>query len=100
MRSGKNVFLSKRNLANREQTSLVIDLDDIASVDPELADAIHDNTRRYSQIFAQVVQEMLPELKDREVRLDDDAEEGESRTSVSFRFKTKMCSMFTSNIER
>lgn len=55
-------------MANREQTSLVIDLDDVASVDPELAEAIHDNTRRYSQIFAQVVQEMLPELKDRDVR--------------------------------
>ena len=64
-------------MANREQTSLVIDLDDVASIDPELAEAIHDNTRRYSQIFAQVVQEMLPELKDRDVR---------KKTNVSFFF--------------
>ncbi|CAF1017241.1 unnamed protein product [Adineta ricciae] len=57
-----------RNIANREQTSLVIDLDDIAIVDPELADAIGENTRRYAQLFSQVVQELLPELKDKEVQ--------------------------------
>lgn len=42
-------------------------MDDIATVDPDLAEAISDNTRRYSQLFSQVVQEMLPELKDKEV---------------------------------
>jgi len=42
-------------------------LDDVATVDPELADAISDNCRRYTQLFSQVVQEMLPELKDKEV---------------------------------
>jgi DNA replication licensing factor MCM7 len=46
----------------------VIDLDDISTIDPELADAINENCRRYSQLFSQVVQEMLPELKDREVK--------------------------------
>jgi DNA replication licensing factor MCM7 len=46
----------------------VIDLDDIATVDPELADAISENCRRYTQLFAQVIQEMLPELKDKEVK--------------------------------
>jgi len=44
-------------------------LDDIATIDPDLAEAISDNTRRYSQLFSQVVQEMLPELKDKEVEL-------------------------------
>lgn len=48
----------------------MIDLDDIASIDPELADGILENSRRYSQIFSQVVQEMLPELKDKEVIID------------------------------
>ncbi|CAF1214045.1 unnamed protein product [Rotaria sp. Silwood1] len=57
-----------RNLANREQTTLVIDIDDIATVDPELADAIIENSRRYTQLFSQVVQEMLPELKDKEIQ--------------------------------
>ena len=61
------IGLFQRNLANREQATLVIDLDDVASVDPELAEAIGDNCRRYTQIFSQVVQEMLPELKDHEV---------------------------------
>jgi len=42
-------------------------LDDVATVDPELADAISENCRRYTQLFSQVVQEMLPELKDKEV---------------------------------
>ena len=46
---------------------MIIDIDDVATVDPELADAILENTRRYTQIFAQIVQEMLPELKDKEV---------------------------------
>ncbi|CAF2634186.1 unnamed protein product [Rotaria sp. Silwood2] len=57
-----------RNLANREQTTLVIDIDDIATIDPELADAIIENCRRYTQLFSQVVQEMLPELKDKEIQ--------------------------------
>ncbi|CAF3577212.1 unnamed protein product [Rotaria socialis] len=56
-----------RNLANREQTTLVIDIDDVATVDPELADAIVENSRRYIQLFSQVVQELLPELKDKEI---------------------------------
>ena len=45
----------------------MIDLDDIATIDPELADAIAENCRRYTQLFSQVVQELLPELKDKEV---------------------------------
>ncbi|CAF2516532.1 unnamed protein product [Rotaria sp. Silwood2] len=57
-----------RNIANREQTTLVIDIDDIATVDPELADAIIENCRRYTQLFSQVIQEMLPELKDKEIQ--------------------------------
>ncbi|CAF1243028.1 unnamed protein product [Rotaria magnacalcarata] len=57
-----------RNLANREQTTLVVDIDDIALVDPELAEAITENCRRYTQLFSQVIQEMLPELKDKEVQ--------------------------------
>lgn len=49
---------------------MLIDVDDIASIDPELADVILENSRRYVQIFSQVVQEMLPELKDKEVKID------------------------------
>ncbi|CAF4021975.1 unnamed protein product [Rotaria sp. Silwood1] len=57
-----------RSIANRDQTTLVIDIDDIATVDPELADAITENCRRYTQLFSQVIQEMLPEMKDKEIQ--------------------------------
>jgi hypothetical protein len=34
----------------REQTSITIDLDDVAEFDQELAEAIAENTRRYVQV--------------------------------------------------
>ena len=86
----------QRNLANREQTTLVVDIDDIARVDPELADAILDNSRRYIQIFSQVVQEMLPELKDKEVKIDSRII---SMDMASFRSRIKMFWMSILNIE-
>jgi DNA replication licensing factor MCM7 len=36
----------------REQTSITIDLDDVAEFDQELAEAIAENTRRYVQVKA------------------------------------------------
>jgi hypothetical protein len=36
--------------AAREQTSITIDLDDVAEFDQELAEAIAENTRRYVQV--------------------------------------------------
>ncbi|CAF0887928.1 unnamed protein product [Didymodactylos carnosus] len=59
-----------KGLANREQTAICIDLDDIASVQElgELSDVITENTRRYTQLFATVIQEMLPEYKDQELK--------------------------------
>ena len=72
----------------------MIDLDDIASIDPELADVILENSRRYVQIFSQVVQEMLPELKDKEVKIDFLLIEKDG----IFRLKRKMFWMFISNI--
>ena len=86
----------QRNLANREQTTLVVDIDDIARVDPELADAILDNSRRYIQIFSQVVQEMLPELKDKEVKID---LRMISMDMAGFRSRIKMFWMSILNIE-
>ncbi len=73
----------------------MIDLDDIATVDPELADAISENCRRYTQLFAQVIQEMLPELKDKEVKFLFRKKESQ----FILRFKIKMFWMFISNIE-
>lgn len=55
-------------MAHREQVSLVIDLDHIQDHDAELCDDIVGNARRYVALFAEVVQEMLPDYKEKEVR--------------------------------
>lgn len=47
--------------------ALYVDLDDIAEDDPELVDSICENAKRYSRLFADVVQELLPEYKEKEV---------------------------------
>ncbi|XP_072096820.1 DNA replication licensing factor MCM7 [Mobula birostris] len=54
-------------IAHREQVALYIDLDDIAEEDPELVDSICENTRRYVNLFADAIQEVLPQYKEREV---------------------------------
>lgn len=54
-------------MAHREQVGLWIDLDDVYNHDPDLVDAIIENTRRYMNLFADVVQEILPEYREREV---------------------------------
>jgi DNA replicative helicase MCM subunit Mcm2 (Cdc46/Mcm family) len=50
------------------QVALVIELDDVQDFDSELAKAIASNTRRYVSIAAEVIYEMLPDYKQREVR--------------------------------
>lgn len=47
---------------------MYVDLDDIAEDDPELVDSICENTKRYARLFADAVQELLPQYKEREVR--------------------------------
>ncbi|XP_004045926.1 DNA replication licensing factor MCM7 isoform X1 [Gorilla gorilla gorilla] len=54
-------------LAHREQMALYVDLDDVAEDDPELVDSICENARRYAKLFADAVQELLPQYKEREV---------------------------------
>eukprot|EP00794_Sanderia_malayensis_P013959 gene13959-15415_t len=54
-------------IAHREQVALQIELDDIKSTNPDLAENIVKNTRRYSQIFSDSIYEMLPDYKEREV---------------------------------
>ena len=60
-------IVSQTKLAHREQVSLTIDLEDVGEHDPDLSDAILENSRRYSLLFADVVQDMLPDYKEREV---------------------------------
>lgn len=65
---GKAFKYSKqlRDIANREQVSIHIDLTDLASHDQDLADACLDNSKRYNELFYDAVQELLPEYKDKE----------------------------------
>ena len=57
----------KREIANREQIAIHIDLADLANHDQELADACVDNAKRYNELFYDAVQELLPEYKDKDV---------------------------------
>lgn len=59
------------NLAHREQVALTVDLDDLEDFDSDLAAAVVENTRRYSQIVGDVVADLLPLYKEREVSLKD-----------------------------
>lgn len=54
-------------MAHREQVALTVDLDDVSNYDPDLCDAIVENTRRYVGLFADVVQDILPSYKQKEV---------------------------------
>lgn len=54
-------------LAHREQVSLFVELDDVAEEDPELVESVCENTKRYTDLFADAVHELLPEYKERDV---------------------------------
>jgi len=47
--------------------ALTVDLDDVNSHDSDLCEAIIENTRRYIGLFAEVIQDVLPTYKEREV---------------------------------
>lgn len=47
--------------------ALTIDIEDVTEHDPDLAQAMVENTRRYINLFADAVQELLPDYKEREV---------------------------------
>lgn len=63
------IILTKRH-ANF-QVELVIDLEDVAEFDSDLAEQIVDNARRYALIFGEAVQELLPNYKEHEVEAKD-----------------------------
>ena len=68
----ESIFVLSRlqvHIAHREQVELTIDLDDVTEHDPDLADAIQENGRRYSALFADVIQELLPDYKEKEVHI-------------------------------
>jgi DNA replicative helicase MCM subunit Mcm2 (Cdc46/Mcm family) len=49
--------------------ALTIELDDVNDFDSGLAEAIANNTRRYVSIASEVIHEILPDYKEREVGL-------------------------------
>ncbi|KOB64907.1 Uncharacterized protein OBRU01_22756, partial [Operophtera brumata] len=54
-------------VAHRESVSFVVELDDLHEAQEELAEAVRQNTRRYTNMVSDVVYEMLPDYKHREV---------------------------------
>ncbi|KAI4484932.1 hypothetical protein M0802_012940 [Mischocyttarus mexicanus] len=69
-KSGDKIFKYRQqltNLAHREQVALIIELDDINEFDDELATAIVNNTRRYVNVLLELVQEILPDFKEKPV---------------------------------
>lgn len=56
-------------LAHREQVSLYVELDDVSEEDLELVESICENAKRYTAIFADAVHELLPEYKEKDVRI-------------------------------
>lgn len=52
------------HLAHREQISLTIDLDDLMEFNESLVEAIQMNTRRYVNLFSEVILELLPQFKE------------------------------------
>ncbi|XP_033100324.1 DNA replication licensing factor mcm7-A-like [Anneissia japonica] len=73
-KSGGKVFKYANTLtkiAHREEVAMTIELDDVAEHDGDLAEAIADNTCRYVKIFADAIQEMLPDYKDKDAVVKD-----------------------------
>ncbi|XP_012267656.2 DNA replication licensing factor Mcm7 [Athalia rosae] len=69
-KTGNKIFKYRAqltNIAHREQVAFTVDLDDIAELDDELAHAIQQNTRRYTTIISEILQEILPNFKTRPV---------------------------------
>ena len=56
-------------LAHREQVAVFVELDDVAEEDPELVESICENAKRYTGLFADAVHELLPEYKEKDVRI-------------------------------
>ena len=55
------------SIAHREQVEIVIDLDDVAQFDEELAEAMRENSRRYNTLVSDVIESLLPDYKEKEV---------------------------------
>lgn len=71
---GKKTFVYANQLvkiAHREQVLITIDLDHLADFNEGLAEAVMANCRRYTTLFSDVIAEMLPTYKEREIHAKD-----------------------------
>ncbi|XP_076058783.1 minichromosome maintenance 7 [Oratosquilla oratoria] len=53
-------------LAHREQVEFTVDISDVETYDPDMAEAMVQNARRYVNLFSEAVYEMLPDYKEKE----------------------------------
>lgn len=58
-------------IAHREQVCIVIDLDDLQEYNESIVEAILQNTRRFSNLFSDVILELLPSYKEHSVAAKD-----------------------------
>ncbi|XP_061709388.1 DNA replication licensing factor Mcm7 [Cydia pomonella] len=58
-------------VSHREQVAFTVELDDLHETNEDLAEAVRQNTRRYTSMVSDVVYEMLPDYKHREVAAKD-----------------------------
>ncbi|XP_076762874.1 minichromosome maintenance 7 [Xylocopa sonorina] len=68
--TGEKTFKYRKQLtdiAHREQVDLTIELDDLHEFDDELAASVAENSRRYVNLLLDLIQEMLPDFKERHV---------------------------------
>ncbi|XP_058803569.1 DNA replication licensing factor Mcm7 [Phymastichus coffea] len=73
-KTGNKYFPYRQQLtkiAHREQVALFIDLDDVRDFDEELAEIVSKNTRRYVNLLLNLVQDILPDFKERPVTAKD-----------------------------
>lgn len=67
---GPKVFVYLEQLvriAHREQVLIVIELDHLNEFNAGLAEAVMENNRRYASLFSDVIFEILPNYKERNV---------------------------------
>ena len=66
---GQKEFVYARqltNIAHRDQVNITIDLEQVSEFDSELAEAIQNNTRRYTLLASEAIWELLPDYREHE----------------------------------
>lgn len=51
----------QQKIADRQLDQLIVELDDVHKFNDDLAEAVRENTCRYQRLFADAVDELLPE---------------------------------------